>query len=96
MAIDYEADMKEVAERAAWRTRLVIDVLRGTHDKKTIADMVDAGLNQAHREGVEDAIDICDRALSGAMPDVAEIILGTLKDFATKCADIERKGAGRQ
>jgi hypothetical protein len=51
---------EEVQQKSDWRARLMADVLSNMHDEETRAELLIAGLDQAHSEGVEDAAFICD------------------------------------
>lgn len=51
----------EVQQRAEWRTRLTVAVLERKHDDETLSEMLRAGLNQAHSEGLMDAVHILEQ-----------------------------------
>lgn len=51
----------EFEQRCAWKQRLVRALLERKHDDETLAHMLEAGLNQAHAEGLRDAAYICDK-----------------------------------
>lgn len=51
---------EEVEQKAEWRARLMGAIIRRDFDDDTLAHMLEAGLNQAHSEGLQDAADICD------------------------------------
>lgn len=75
----------ETQQKAEWRGRLMADVLSNMHDEDTRAELLEAGLHQAHSEGVEDAAVICDRiahhAESREARKVAYIIAKALRDY---------------
>lgn len=54
------AQAEQLQQRAEWRARLMADVLSNMHDDETRVQMLFAGLEQAHQEGMSDAADICD------------------------------------
>lgn len=49
----------EVDQRIAWRHRLAEAILKRQFDDETLLAMLDAGLSQAHAEGLLDAAEIC-------------------------------------
>lgn len=59
---------EEVAQRVGWRSRLIADVILRKFDDETLADMLEAGLRQAHSEGLLDAADIC-QSVANAIQD---------------------------
>lgn len=62
----------EVAQKAAWRVRLVIAIIERKFDDETLVQMLNAGLAQAHSEGLQDAATICDR-IAAARPTAAKV-----------------------
>lgn len=76
---------EEVQQKSDWRARLMADVLSNTHDEETRAELLIAGLEQAHTEGVEDATFICDgiahQSVEPRTIKVATTIAKALRDY---------------
>lgn len=76
---------EEVQQKAEWRSRLMADVLSNMHDDETRAALLEAGLNQSHSEGVEDAATICDgivhQSKSAEVRRVAGTIAKALREY---------------
>ena len=75
----------EVAQKAEWRTRLIVDIIQRKFDDETLADMLEAGLRQAHSEGLRDAADIC-QSVANAVQDpgkarAAFILASSIRDL---------------
>ena len=51
----------EIQQKAEWRARLIGGVLSNTHDDETRVAMFEAGLHQAHSEGLHDAIYVIEK-----------------------------------
>lgn len=60
----------EPSQRAAWRSRLVESVLTKQFDAATTAEMLMAGFDQSHTEGLADAADICRGVADSSDPPV--------------------------
>lgn len=79
----------EVVQKAEWRARLMGDVLSNMHDDETRAAMLEAGLAQAHEEGLLDAAYICDE-VAKTRPNaaiVASVIAKAIRDLAARNAN---------
>ena len=50
----------EIQQKFEWRARLVVDLLSRKFEISTLAIMLEAGLRQAHSEGLLDAADVCE------------------------------------
>lgn len=79
------ATTDEIQQKAEWRSRLMADVLSSAHDDETRCELLEAGLHQAHSEGVEDAAEICDgiarQTSSPQIRAVAETIAKALREY---------------
>ena len=51
----------EVQQKAEWRTRLIVAIIERRFDDETLADMLEAGLDQANSDGLLDAAALCHR-----------------------------------
>jgi len=60
----------ELQQKAEWRGRLIADVLSDMHDEETRVAILEAGLRQAHSEGLHDAIYVIEK-IAVERPDYA-------------------------
>lgn len=63
----------EIQQKAEWRTRLISAILNREHDNETLCTMLEAGLHQAHSEGVGDAVYVIDQ-VAMQRPDHADVL----------------------
>lgn len=83
----------EVTQKVEWRNRVMAAVLRRQFDDETLFEMLDAGWEQAHSEGVLDAAHICQRVAEGAEDSRGKYVAQTL---ANACLEYDaRNKAGR-
>jgi hypothetical protein len=78
----------ELMQKAEWRARLIVDIIARKFDDETLAEMLEAGLCQAHSEGLRDAADIC-QAVAGAVADpakrhAARVLASSIRDLDTR------------
>ena len=75
----------EIRQKAEWRARWCSDILSHKFDDETLSEMLIAGLDKAHSEGVLDAAEICQRIADGDANErwrnVASIIARSLRDL---------------
>lgn len=89
----------EVQQKAEWRARLMADVLGDKFAEETRALLLEAGLHQAHSEGVEDAAYICvaiaHQATNSEVRRVATTIARALRDYdarnKSRCAPVQQE-----
>lgn len=74
----------EIIQKVEWRTRVLKAVLEQAFDKETLSDMLDAGWQQAHSEGVLDAAHICQNVAAGAADTRGRYVAQTLADSCKK------------
>lgn len=74
-----------VMQAAEWKARLVAAVIHRDFDDETLAEMLFAGFNQAHSEGLSDAAAIC-QGVADVVPHAAKVA-GTL---AARIRDLDR------
>lgn len=85
---------EEVQQKSEWRARLMADVLSNMHDEEIRSELLIAGLDQAHSEGVEDAATICDGVAHQTKDPTTRRIATTL---AKALRDYDRRNkAGRK
>lgn len=77
--------MDSIRQKAEWRGRLAAVMLNKTHDDDTRLALLEAGLDQAHSEGVLDCAEICENIARGssnlAVVRFAATIAKTLREF---------------
>jgi len=61
----------DLMQKAEWRSRLVVDILARKFDDETLAEMIEAGLCQAHSEGLLEAAEVC-QSVADAVRDPAK------------------------
>lgn len=66
----------ELTRKAEWRARLISDIIGRRFDDATLEAMLEAGLHQAHSEGLEDAASVCDgvAAAPGISPERLRVV----------------------
>lgn len=77
------ADADEVDQKTDWRSRLVQAVLAREFEDETLVLMLEAGLQEAHSEGVLDAASICERVAEADSParTVALVLAKALRKY---------------
>lgn len=73
----------DATQRAEWRIRLVRALVNREHDTETLLAMLEAGLDKAHSEGLQDAAFICQRIADSAAParSVATAVAAAIQDL---------------
>lgn len=83
----------EIQQKFEWRARLVVDVLSRKFDIQILAEMLEAGLRQAHSEGLIDAALICDHVAEmtdrGPKRHTAEVLGRCIRELDRKNKEVE-------
>jgi len=82
----------EVAQSVAWRVRLTEAIIYRQFDDETLVEMLGAGFNQAHSEGMADAADICRNVAEAAADDRGRHVAATLTKAIETCDRANRTG----
>lgn len=75
--------LDEITQKAEWRGRLFRALLRREHDDETLLAMLEAGLDQAHSDGLQDAADVC-QGVADAKSDskrVASVLANAIREL---------------
>lgn len=81
----------DMMQKAEWRARLVVDIIARKFDDETLAEMLEAGLCQAHSEGLMDAAYICDKVAEQAVKPASRYAAEVLGN-GIRALDIKNKG----
>lgn len=89
---DHAISREEALQKAEWRARIMLAVANQAFDTETLLQMLDAGWEQAHSEGLMDAAYICQK-IADSMSDARGIkVAGTLAESCRKLDARNRAG----
>lgn len=90
---EHAINRDEALQKAEWRTRIMVAVANQAFDTETLLQMLDAGWEQAHSEGLMDAEHVCQRVANSLKDARGAQVAGAL---AEACRELDaRNRSGR-
>lgn len=79
---------EETMQKVEWRVRLVVDLIARQHDDATLEAMLNAGLEQAYSEGLQEAASVCQAVADGPVQAATKHVASTL---AASIRELDRR-----
>lgn len=82
------ATINDCMQKAEWRTRVMLAVVNRSFDNETLIELLNAGWDQAHSEGLQAAAGICQRTADDignpVMKQTAEVLANACRVLDAK------------